>query len=486
MPTRVLTGLTLLALVGCAGRTDADAVPTNADTQPAVASPRCDAQTPPPVAEVSPGGTPEVAVEAFAAARCNVRVIDVRTKGELQETGVIAGSEHLPLEHVANHAMGWDREDPVVFVCRSGRRSGAAAKELTEMGFTNVSSLTGGVLAWSESGRELAAYEYHREDPVPAARRQDLTVEDIRAHVADRDSVRMAKAATLLLHGTQACVDGRDAHAIIGTPGGDAGELVLALAAAEQLGRRPFSAEAVDQVFADYLEAFGHFYMHTDEHAAHRWLEHAGVAFDGAEDVAALLSEPPVAMRSRLLASAADPKHIGCGHLRLSVQFAEDYGVRPGLVRDVMNAYFKRLWAGDERLEFVVLAGDHAESGILQIEMGQKVHAFSQVPLVSPRVGDTEVFVVHPEVSAFIREQNAAFLLEAVPSLMSAGVGELEFLSAQQALAQTQLSETIRHLAPDLPVFVVKVQGGDITVQSATARDPQPPSRSPESGAQRH
>lgn len=97
----------------------------------------------------------------------------------------------------------------------------------------------------------------------------------------------MTKAAKLLLHGTQACVDGRDAHAIIGTPGGDAGELVLALAAAEQLGRRAFSAEAVERVFADYLDASGHFYLHTDFHAADRWLDGANVGIQGRGDVLA-------------------------------------------------------------------------------------------------------------------------------------------------------------------------------------------------------
>ena len=413
-------------------------------------------------------------VEAFAAARCNVRIIDVRTKAELLETGVIAGSEHIPMERIATQATGWDRDAPLVIVCRSGRRSGAAAKELREMGFTNVSSLTGGVLAWSETGRDLAAYAYHREAPFPEARKHALTVEDVRAHIADRDQVRMTKAATLLLHGTQACVDGRDAHAIVGTPGGDAGELVLALAAAEKLGSEPFSAQDVDRMFENYLEAFGHFYLHTDSHAAERWLEAVGLEFEDHDDIEALLHAPPAEHAQRLLDLVANPDYVGCGHLRLSLQFPEQYEVRPDLVRDVMSAYFRRLWKGDQRLEFVVLEGDHAESAILQVEMGHKVHAYSKVPLVSPRVGDTEVFVVHPQVSAFIREQNAAFLLEEVPSLMASGVSESAFLQTQQDLAGKQLTETVSRLAPDLPTFTVEVHGGDITVHG----EPPPPTPS--------
>ena len=326
------------------------------------------------------------------------------------------------------------------------------------------------MLAWHETGRTLVPYTPDDVAPFLQAHKHALGVEDIRAHIADRDQVRMTKAATLLLHGTQACVDGRDAHAIVGTPGGDAGELLLALAAAEKLGRSPFSAEAVDRVFGDYLDAFGHFYLHTDEHAAGRWLDAVGLEHQN-DDLEALVLTPPADYVQPLLDVVAEPEHVGCGHLRLSLELPERYEVRPGLVRDVLTAYFRRLWAGDSRLEFVVLEGDHAESAIVRIEMGREVHAYSRVPLVSPRVGDTEVFVVHPEVSAFVREQNADFLLEDVPSLVASGVSESAFLQTQRDLAAKQLAETVSRLAPDLPVFRVEVHGPDITVHA----EPPPP-----------
>lgn len=445
---RLLVAASLLAsLTSCVGRRSSEGVS------------RCDSV--PPVADLSPGGTPEVDAAALAAGRCAVRIVDVRTRAEIEQTGVIPGSEHVPLEQVVSRAASWTRDTPIVFVCRSGRRSGIAARELGELGFSRAASLTGGVLAWRDSGQPLVS-DVKPDAPLPAAAKRLLTLDDVRAHVSDRNQVRMTKAATLLLHGTQACVDGRDAHAIIGTPGGDAGELVLALAVAEQLGRAPFSAASVDRVFADYLDAFGHFYLHTDNRAARRWLDAAAVSGD---ELGTLLRTPPGSAQAALLDTVADPAHIGCGHLRLTVENPEAYGVRPELVRAVLQAYFRRLWAGDPRLEFVVLEGTHAESAVLQVETQSAVHAYSQVPLVSPRVGDTEVFVVHPQVSAFIREQNAAFLLEEVPSLMSAGVGQASFLDALQRLARTQIGETIQALAPDLPVFVVEVHGTPVSVR---------------------
>ena len=138
MGTRALTLSSLaLLLCGCAGRSDVDVPEPSQDTR-GVAMARCGADTPAPVVVVSPGGTPEVEVEALAAARCNVRIIDVRTQTEVDETGVIEGSEHVPMKRLTARATGWNRDAPVVVVCRSGRRSGVAAKELREMGFTNV------------------------------------------------------------------------------------------------------------------------------------------------------------------------------------------------------------------------------------------------------------------------------------------------------------------------------------------------------------
>lgn len=136
---------------GCVSRTDPNPGPVVDELPSTVSVPRDDAHTPPPVSTRSPGGTPEASTDALAAARCNVRVVDVRRRVKRDTTGVIPGSEHLPLEHLANRAIGWGRSEAIV-VCRSGRRSGAAARELAEMGFEDASSLTGRVLVWSADG----------------------------------------------------------------------------------------------------------------------------------------------------------------------------------------------------------------------------------------------------------------------------------------------------------------------------------------------
>ncbi|MGF7008020.1 rhodanese-like domain-containing protein [Aminobacter sp. BE322] len=48
-----------------------------------------------------------------------------------------------------------DKNAKVVLYCRSGRMSAVAAKRLTELGYTQVSDLTGGMIAWEASGRQI-------------------------------------------------------------------------------------------------------------------------------------------------------------------------------------------------------------------------------------------------------------------------------------------------------------------------------------------
>jgi glyoxylase-like metal-dependent hydrolase (beta-lactamase superfamily II)/rhodanese-related sulfurtransferase len=99
----------------------------------------------------SASGVPEVTVawvkESMGAG--TYRLMDVREADELvSELRAIPGIEHVPLATVAKASQGWDKKAKLVIVCRSGGRSGRAALELESLGFHNVVSMAGGMLAW--------------------------------------------------------------------------------------------------------------------------------------------------------------------------------------------------------------------------------------------------------------------------------------------------------------------------------------------------
>ncbi len=461
------------AVIGCsAGGTPGPATPTARRTR------RCEDHAADISFEASPGGVPEVDADWVAEHGCHVRLVDVREPHEVA-AGVIEGAEPVPLAQLAEVASRWDPRAPVVLVCRSGRRSARGVRTLESLGFTRVASLTGGMLAWGLTGHEATAPSA-RTEPTPriiaraseppsrfSGRLDAQALEDaLRA-----TPPHQVRAASLLLHGTEACVDGRGEDAVLGTPGGDAGELLLALAAVERVTGTELSEGDIVALFDAYVESFGRFYFHTDDHA----LDHLARAlradprFEGQarddEALRALLISPPLTLREALLEHLLEPANVGCGHLRLLMTHAEDYGVRGGLARALGRVVFRLLWSEPELFDFVVLHGDHHEEAVVNVVLEARVHPFTNVPAIPPRIGGHSVFVNHPQVSAFVRRQHAEFLLGQLPAL--AGVALDRFEAEIAELADRQLAQTLAHLAANLPVFEVRFEGGEPRVRQA-------------------
>lgn len=84
----------------------------------------------------------------------SLRWIDVREYPEFAG-GHIAGSELAPLGTLARVSADWEPAQPVMLVCRSGRRAEEARRLLAERGFASVEVLAGGIEAWREQGKPL-------------------------------------------------------------------------------------------------------------------------------------------------------------------------------------------------------------------------------------------------------------------------------------------------------------------------------------------
>lgn len=94
-------------------------------------------------------GVPEVTAAWTASHRDEVRLIDVREPHELDgPLGSVDGAENIPLSRLLKDAS-LDTSGPLVFLCRSGRRSALAVRELRAHGVTEVASVQGGMLAWN-------------------------------------------------------------------------------------------------------------------------------------------------------------------------------------------------------------------------------------------------------------------------------------------------------------------------------------------------
>lgn len=99
--------------------------------------------------ERTPEGVPEVSIEWLAQNMGGIRMVDVRELDEAKSDGVIEGAEVIPMGTVNEGSAAWDREQPIITICRSGRRSGRVAIELEKLGFKRIASMRGGMIAWN-------------------------------------------------------------------------------------------------------------------------------------------------------------------------------------------------------------------------------------------------------------------------------------------------------------------------------------------------
>lgn len=110
----------------------------------------------------------EVEPKTVAATGGDRVVIDVREPAEFA-TGHVPGAVNIPrgvleFEIEAHPAVGCatdaalaDRQRSIVVYCRSGGRAALAALSLQQLGFTDVRSMAGGIMAWSAAGLQVVA-----------------------------------------------------------------------------------------------------------------------------------------------------------------------------------------------------------------------------------------------------------------------------------------------------------------------------------------
>ncbi len=89
-------------------------------------------------------------------------LVDVRTENEWQG-GIPKGAHTVTLgdPRMVDTIYGFMKEDasaPVAVICRSGMRSGRAAKLLAGAGFTDVSNVRGGMMAWTAANLPVKQY----------------------------------------------------------------------------------------------------------------------------------------------------------------------------------------------------------------------------------------------------------------------------------------------------------------------------------------
>ncbi|XP_066581446.1 rhodanese domain-containing protein CG4456-like [Prorops nasuta] len=92
----------------------------------------------------------------------NILIVDVREQEEIDQTGKLPGSIHIPMGDVANYftnsseksfkerfnKLKPNHDTKVILSCKSGKRSGMVQQELQKLGYKNIYNFTGGWMEW--------------------------------------------------------------------------------------------------------------------------------------------------------------------------------------------------------------------------------------------------------------------------------------------------------------------------------------------------
>jgi rhodanese-related sulfurtransferase len=94
----------------------------------------------------------EITVEEARAKReAGAFILDVRQPEEWNEVH-IPGSTLIPLDQLEARVAELPSDQEIVVVCRSGNRSATGRDILLDAGFTQVTSMAGGVTQWGTAG----------------------------------------------------------------------------------------------------------------------------------------------------------------------------------------------------------------------------------------------------------------------------------------------------------------------------------------------
>jgi len=85
----------------------------------------------------------------------NYQLIDVRTPLEIEKLGAIANSRNIELDALRSNLDQLDKQKHTILYCARGLRGYVATMILKHHGFSNISNLGGGFLAWKKYGMDI-------------------------------------------------------------------------------------------------------------------------------------------------------------------------------------------------------------------------------------------------------------------------------------------------------------------------------------------
>ena len=282
-----------------------------------------------------------------------------------------------------------------------------------------------------------------------------MTVEEIKVHIGNPLKLSWAKVPK---HHFSA-VDGRTSHPVLGTPGGDLGEWVIALSIYEGMTNRELGLADVKRMLKEYLRFTTKmsFYYHTDRTSTEK------IGRILTQDRLDLTETPQNDdIKSSLLQELVLPSNVGSEHFRMMLEKWHKFNVRKELVVHCIHSYFEILWDKVatppvwQKLRLVTVEGQSMEKAFVKIDVSPDCVVNQVAPLIRPRKEDNSIYVAHKTSVQVFRKEMADFFADS-----DSNIDAEKFLDGCNELGDRHLEKDIEYLARSsnrkLPVYEVKL-----------------------------
>ncbi|MBU0784364.1 MAG: rhodanese-like domain-containing protein [Gammaproteobacteria bacterium] len=98
-------------------------------------------------------------------------MVDIRDDDFVNNSGVVPNARRVAIKDLKDKAgtLAKTKETPLIVLCQTGARAGAAASVLKAAGYTDVFVLDGGLNAWKEAGMPVKKVQQAGDAPVKAS-----------------------------------------------------------------------------------------------------------------------------------------------------------------------------------------------------------------------------------------------------------------------------------------------------------------------------
>jgi len=271
-----------------------------------------------------------------------------------------------------------------------------------------------------------------------------LEAQNIRSHVGDITSLEWAQTGQHFFSD----IDGRSEEKILGTPGGDIAEFILALDTYQDESKTTLDQATATGLLMQYLTTMSRvkFYMSTSEHA------HENVtSSSGCRNLD--ISDPPEDKKAELMELIVKPENVGCRHLKFMLQKPAEYQTKAEVVQMGIRAFHQVMWnktfAGHTKLCYILLKGAHKEKAFVNVQTAQHCVDQGLAPLISPQTCYNSMYVNHPEAVIKFRAELAHFFAQKNSALAQA------MITKMNDKGTVQLAKTASAVLKGYPVFTV-------------------------------